>query len=109
MKAACRGSLLILMVSLSDHRAVHATDPPAPKIVFENVATRAGVDFRFHTGSRNRHDLPEIMGGGVALIDADSDGWLDIYFCNGGPIGPAAPDASDPPCRLFHNNHDGTF
>ena len=44
--------------------------------------------FRFDTGSRGRHDLPEIMGGGVALFDADGDGRLDIYLCNGGPIEP---------------------
>jgi enediyne biosynthesis protein E4 len=46
--------------------------------------------------------LPEIMGGGVALFDADGDGRLDIYLCNGGPIEPA-PDKPDPPCRLYRN------
>ena len=55
-------------------------------IVFREVAAQAGISFRFEHGSRGKHDLPEIMGGGVALFDADGDGLLDVYLCNGGPI-----------------------
>ncbi len=54
---------------------------------FQDVAATAGVSFRFDTGSRGKHDLPEVMGGGVAILDADGDGLPDLYFCNGGPIG----------------------
>ena len=62
--------------------------PATGTIAFREVAANAGVCFRFDTGSRGRHDLPEIMGGGVAVFDADGDGRLDIYLCNGGPIEP---------------------
>jgi enediyne biosynthesis protein E4 len=72
------------------------------RLAFEELAVPAGVSFRFDTGSRGKHDLPEIMGGGVALFDADGDGRLDIYLCNGGPIEPA-PGRRDPPCRLYRN------
>ncbi|GIW85745.1 MAG: RNA-binding protein [Isosphaeraceae bacterium] len=75
--------------------------------LFDEVAAAAGIDFRFHTGSRGRKDLPEIMGGGVALFDADGDGRLDIYWTNGGPIDPTDPD--DPPCRLYLNRGDWRF
>ena len=85
-----------------------STTLAGPPIVFRDVAAECGVDFRFDNGSRGRHDLPEIMGGGVALIDADGDGWLDLYFCNGGPI-ESRPGAADPPCRIYRNNGDGTF
>ena len=61
---------------------------PAPPIAFRNVAAESGVRFRFDNGSRGRRDLPEIMGGGVALIDIDGDGFLDLFLCNGGPIVP---------------------
>ncbi|HEY2156888.1 MAG TPA: VCBS repeat-containing protein, partial [Isosphaeraceae bacterium] len=84
--------------------AILATDPPP--IAFRDVAAESGVVFRFHAGSRGKHDLPEIMGGGVAMIDVDGDGHLDLYFPNGGPIG---GDGPDPPGALFRNNGDGTF
>jgi glycosyltransferase involved in cell wall biosynthesis len=71
---------------------------------FEDFAPRSGIDFRYEMGSRGRFDLPEIMGGGVALFDADGDGLLDLSFANGGPIAPG-PEGVDPPspCRLYRN------
>ncbi|WP_240911509.1 CRTAC1 family protein [Paludisphaera soli] len=80
----------------------------AQAIRFEDVAAASGVDFRFTDGSRGRRDLPEIMGGGVALFDADGDGRLDLFLCNGGPIAADAP-GPDPPCRLFVNRGGGRF
>ena len=59
--------------------------------------------------------LPETMGGGVALLDYDNDGRLDVFFVNGASIQPSmkgkAPDKSDPKYwnRLYHQNADGTF
>jgi len=90
----------------------HAADernrkPPSP-IVFREVGAESGVSFRFYTGSRGQHDLLEIMGGGVALLDADGDGLLDIYLCNGGPID-ATPGTPDPPCRLYRNRGGWCF
>jgi hypothetical protein len=84
-----------------------ASRAPGP-IIFEDMAASGGVSFRFHAGSRGRHDLPEVMGGGVAILDADGDGLPDIYFCNGGPIG-ADAGRPDPPCRLFRNRGGWRF
>jgi hypothetical protein len=44
--------------------------------------------------------LSGLAGASVAVVDADNDGWPDIYFTN------AAIGSSN---ALFHNNHDGTF
>ncbi|WP_337177201.1 CRTAC1 family protein [Paludisphaera sp.] len=74
----------------------------AQEIRLEDVAERAGVHFRHHAGSRGRHDLPEIMGGGLALFDADGDGLPDLYACQGGPIAADSP-GGDPPSRLYRN------
>lgn len=77
-------------------------EPGGRPIAFRDVARESGIAFRFHTGSRGKRDLVEIMGGGVALIDADCDGLLDVYLCNGGPIGEES-DKADPPCRFYLN------
>src|SRR3954453_14822947 len=95
-------SALVAIMSLS------RSPPENPPIRFEDVAAGAGVSFRFDTGSRGRHDLPEIMGGGVALIDFDGDGRLAIYLCNGGPSAPG-PGRADPPCRLYRNEGGWRF
>ena len=56
------------------------------------------------------------MGSGVAMLDFNNDGLLDLFFVNGAalrdPMPPGAkPDKSDPRFwnRLYRNNGDGTF
>ena len=80
----------------------------ASNIHFEDISANAGVEFRYDSGARGDLFVVDTMGGGVALIDVDSDGFLDIYFINGCrlPIDPAKPIA---PNRLFRNKGDGTF
>ena len=54
--------------------------------VFEEVAT-TGIDFRHENSPTSNKYLPETMGGGVALLDFDNDGDLDIFFTNGARLG----------------------
>ena len=58
-------------------RSCFAKSPPNP-----------ASSFGSKPAARGRHDLPEIMGGGLALIDGDGDGDLDLFLCAGGPIVP---------------------
>jgi hypothetical protein len=73
---------------------------------FTDIAGPAGLgNARNVSGAaENKRLLLEEMGCGVALIDYDNDGWLDIFLVNGGPL-----DARKPTSYLFHNNRDGTF
>ncbi len=48
------------------------------------------------------------MSGGVALIDYDGDGWLDIYFTNAQSV-EMALHGEKARSALYRNNHDGTF
>lgn len=50
-----------------------------------DVAARAGTHFEHETGARGDKHLPETMGAGVAWLDFDGDGWLDLYAVQSGP------------------------
>jgi len=99
------GSLLLL-----------AAAPSAPDVRFTDVARAVGIDFQHANSATSNKYLLETMGGGVALLDYDNDGRLDVFFTNGAKLEdpmPAgkAPDKSDRRFwnRLFRQNADGTF
>src|SRR5262245_39329295 len=92
-----------------------APAPPAdpfagkPDIVFREVTAGSGVTFRHVDGATDYHYVPEIMGGGVAWLDYDNDGYYDLFLVQSGPF-PADPKAPPAPAsRLYRNNGDGTF
>ncbi len=49
------------------------------------------------------------MVGGVALLDYDNDGYLDVFVVNGAAIPSLQKESPKYWNRLYHNNHDGTF
>lgn len=89
-------------------RTSNPTANPVPAVAFRDDADETGLRFTFDNGRSDARQLPETMSGGVGLLDADGDGWLDVFVVQGGafPDGVAPPDPSD---RLFRNRGDGTF
>ena len=59
-------------------------------------------------GVDSKKFIIETTGTGVALLDYDNDGWLDIFIVNGTTL-EAAKAGKGPTNHLFRNNHDGTF
>jgi hypothetical protein len=74
---------------------------------FTDVGEAAGLKEITVGGHPDRADyVIEAMGGGVAFLDYDNDGWLDILVLTGSRYGDP-PDGSSN--RLYKNNRNGTF
>src|SRR5882672_8966831 len=80
-------------------------------LVFQDIAEKAGLAAWRHVmgGTPRKSFIIETVGSGVALLDYDNDGWLDVYLVNGSTYEALAGKAPPPQAALFHNNHDGTF
>src|SRR6266478_1235139 len=79
-------------------------------VVFLDITKQSGLDkFRHRSGSPEKSTILDAPGSGVALLDYDNDGWLDIYLVNGSTAAAMKGTEPAPPAALFHNNHDGTF
>lgn len=76
-----------------------------PQLV--DITSSTGIHFE-HLSSPEQKYIVESMSGGVALLDYDGDGWLDIYFTNAPSVSMALA-GQKAKSALYHNNHDGTF
>src|SRR5580698_7740922 len=83
--------------------------PAAGVIAFEEIAQRSGLMFTADSCPTPNKNQPETMVAGVALLDYDNDGYLDVYLVNGAAIPSLKKESPKYWNRLFHNNHDGTF
>ena len=87
--------------------------PSAPAgpdpITFQDLASRAGIDFVLrNSATPERHQI-ETMVSGVAVFDYNNDGWPDIYFVNGARQPKLEKDEPSYYNRLYRNNRDGAF
>jgi hypothetical protein len=71
-------------------------------------AEEAGLRFLHRDGRSGRKYLLETLGSGVALLDHDNDGWLDVYCVNGADL-PGSSSPERPRNALFRGRGDGTF
>ncbi|HKF45427.1 MAG TPA: CRTAC1 family protein [Thermoanaerobaculia bacterium] len=91
--------------------------PPAPgqekpgdcPVTFTDVAEQAGLKFRHDKGATKERRLAETMGSGLAWLDYDNDGWMDLYVVQSGPFPPSSASGGRAQDRLYRNNGDGTF
>ena len=72
-----------------------------------DVAAQAGLTQPVvYGGVDTKSYIIEVVGCGVAFLDYDNDGWLDLFVLNGTRLEGAPPGATN---RLYRNNRDGTF
>jgi hypothetical protein len=79
-------------------------------VVLEDMTQQSGLDkFHHRSGTPEKSTIIEVPGSGVALLDYDNDGWLDIYPLNGSRLAALKGKEPAPRAMLFHNNRDATF
>ena len=95
-------------VSLSAHAVepdAHHEDGP---FRFTDVTAESGLGaFRQVNGSAEKPFIVETVGAGVAFLDYDQDGALDVYLSNGGTLG--AESEENPKDALFRGDGSGCF
>ncbi len=95
-------AILFILFSLAA-----AAPAPAPKgIRFTDATAAAGIKFTHNSGRAGKKYLPESLGSGVALFDADGDGWLDVLLINSRDWQPRGRKSLN---ALYRNNRNGKF
>jgi hypothetical protein len=70
---------VLLSALVSGQAAVPSPPAAAPKLLFREIGSAGGITFQHHSAPEKKY-IVESMGGGVAILDFDNDGLVDIYF-----------------------------
>ena len=69
-------------------------------IPFEDITQKSGLAaFHHQMGTPAKNYILDSIGSGVALLDYDQDGWLDIYLVNGSTYEAMSGKSPSPPRR----------
>src|SRR5438128_2456157 len=109
---AVLGCALTLVASLAIAPGAFSQKTAKPSdsipVRYTDVRQAAGITFQQDSTQTEEKYYLETMGTGVAWLDYDQDGLMDLFF-----VQSAATDIYKPShplrCALYHNNGDGTF
>ena len=74
---------------------------------FTDIARQAGLTQPIvYGGVESKRYIIEVVGCGVAFIDFDNDGWVELFVLNGTRLEGDPPGVTN---RLYKNNRNGTF
>lgn len=82
-------------------------ESPQSKIKFTDRTQQSGVNFKHFAGLSPEKWMPEVLAAGVAAVDFDRDGDVDLLFTNSGKFGEERP--SEAKNALFINDGKGNF
>jgi enediyne biosynthesis protein E4 len=112
-------SLVVAIAGQQDKTGQTPKSQQQPLAYFTDVAKKTGLTMmNTFGGVATKKYIIETTGTGVAIFDADNDGWPDIFIVNGTKLAEdsatkiktaSAKNAAAPSNHFYHNNHDGTF
>ncbi len=91
----------LALVPLSISRAASTSE-------FVDVAWQVGIRFQHVSGAQGERHMPETYGSGVAFLDFDADGFLDLYWVNSGSLVDSG-STQVATNALYRNSGDGAF
>jgi enediyne biosynthesis protein E4 len=94
--------LCVLPLSLA------AQTVPSATLRFEDISDQAGLTVS-HISTPEQRYIVESMSGGIALLDCDDDGKLDIATVNGSSVERFKASGGDPLITLYHQDSDLKF
>ena len=105
--------LLVIVAALVTTASPMTTAQPARggplTFSFAETAKAAGLTaITVYGGTETNKYLVETTGCGVAVLDIDGDGWLDLFIVNGTVLG-GFPAGQEPMGHLYRNRRDGTY
>src|SRR5882724_4750978 len=75
-------------------------------VQFTDVTSEAKINFKHEDGASKDKIMVETFGSGVAWMDYDNDGYIDLLFVNGANLSQGKPSPGN---ALFRNTGKGTF
>jgi len=96
----------LFLFALSIFIPLAAAPATQTRVQFVEVAAQSGITFKHENGASPGKLMPETFGSGLAWIDYDNDGWVDLFYANGADL---AHQKRSPGNALFRNLGNGRF